>query len=93
METRKSYLGSKRLDWSCEDTGNKRNNDKCEDCTSYISQDETVDVVVDRSLGTVGFIKNEKYVEAYQDEEIKTGKLYFVCCGGDEGNDFKIEKI
>ena len=40
--------------------------------------------MVDRVMGTVGFIINFEYIEAFQDDEIKTGKLNFACSTGYE---------
>ena len=55
-----------------------------------LNEGETVSVFVDRIDGTVGFLINGKYKEAYKDEEIKTGDLHFVCCAGYDGSEFEI---
>ena len=49
-------------------------------------------IVVDRAVGTVGFIVHGEYREAYKDAKIRTGQLHFACSSGDKGCIFEIVK-
>ena len=53
----------------------KWNNSSFEPFMDVLTEGDTVTVVVDRGLGTVGFYMNCKYEQAFQDDAIKTGEL------------------
>ena len=42
-------------------------------------------------MGTVGFSIHGVYKEAFKDEEIKEGELYFACGAGESCNWFEIQ--
>ena len=51
-----------------------------------------IGILVDRRLGTVGFLVHNNYKLAFKDDAIKTGDLHFVCCAEGEGSSFELEK-
>ena len=91
-ETSTTYLGRKWLDWCFwSDYGLKGHKDKWVKFHEWLNEGEMIVILVDRIKGTVGFTVHDKYLEAFQDEEIKTGTLNFACCAGFKDQVFEIE--
>lgn len=53
------------MDWSLARSGNKFNNSSCAEFCDQILEGETVEVVVNWTLGTVGFFVHGKYKQAF----------------------------
>ena len=81
------------MEWSySSSSGHKWNNNTWLKSFDKMVKGEIVTVHVNRLTGTVGFTVHEKYIEAFQDDEIKTGTLHLVCCTGWQKTVFEIVK-
>ena len=78
------------MDWGYSYNGCKWNNDNWEAFMKCQKDGET-SVIVDRSEGRISFCIDSKYMMAFQDEEIKSGRLHFSCSSGIEGIEFEIK--
>ena len=85
-------LGTKWLDWCYDSRGTGWTNNKSKLMGKYIKEDETLSVVVDRTLGIVGFFIDGKYQGAFKDKEIMTGELHFACSSYYKNSVFEIVK-